>query len=141
MQKINMGNLKQTPGVGVRNFLAELRGQSKLCKYTVKCTRAGCDTDIEYSDDIIKDQLVRGIADPEILSDLLGDLQPNRTLAQVVDFIATKEQAKTERGSMNNSTSGSVASAKHQKPPANKAKNCWASGESSPWKPKRCRGS
>ena len=128
VQRIKMANLKQTPGVGVKNFGAELRGQSKLCKYTVKCTADGCNTDIDYSDDMIKDHLVRGIADPEILADLLGDPKPDRTLAEVVDFIAIKEQAKTERGAMGES----VNSASSSKSPANtnnKAKNCWACGE------------
>ena len=86
-----MGNLKQTPGVGTRNFLAELRGQAKLCRYTAGCTTAGCAENIDYSDTIIKDQLIRGIADPEILSELLGDTGPEKTLDQIVEFIATKE--------------------------------------------------
>ena len=38
---------------------------------------------------MIQDQLVHGIADHEILADLLGD-----------DYIARKEQAKAERGTV-----------------------------------------
>ena len=42
---------------------------------------------------MIKDHLVRGISDQEILSDLLGDPKSDRTAREVVDFVANKEQA------------------------------------------------
>ena len=44
------------------------------------------------------DQLIRGIYDKEILSDLLGQIQTDMSLQQTVDYIARKEQAKSEQG-------------------------------------------
>ena len=49
---------------------------------------------------MIQDQLIRGIADHEILADLLGDEKTNRTTPEIVDYIARKEQAKAERGTV-----------------------------------------
>lgn len=66
-----MSKLVQTPGMGIRNFHALLRGQAKLCRYKVKCSADGCDTEVDFSEEMIKDHLVRGIADSEILADLL----------------------------------------------------------------------
>jgi len=40
---------------------------------------------------------------PEILSELLGYTGPEKTLDQIVEFIATKEQAKVESGAMGDS--------------------------------------
>ena len=125
VQRMKIANLRQTSGVGVENFIAELCEQSKLCKYSIKCTAPGCDTDVDYSDDMIKDYLVRGIADPEILSDLLEDPQSNSTLAQVVDFIAVKEQAKTKRRAMGESTNSTSSEARTNFI----LKRCWACGE------------
>ena len=51
----------------------------------------------DYSDEIITDNLVRGIADPEIMSDLLGDPKTNRTLEETLSFIAQKEQGKATK--------------------------------------------
>ena len=48
----------------------------------------------DYSEEIIKDNLVRGIADPEIMSDLLGDPKTYRTLDETVTFISQKEPGK-----------------------------------------------
>ena len=52
----------------------------------------------DYSEEMILDQLIRGIGDKEILADLLGDTKTDRTLSEVVEFIARKEQAKQEQG-------------------------------------------
>ena len=46
------------------------------------------------------DNLIRGIADPEILADLLGDSNTNRTLDETVAFIAQNEQAKSTRAAV-----------------------------------------
>ena len=45
----------------------------------------------DYSEKIIKNNLVRGIADPEIMSNLLGDPRTHSTLEETVTFIAQKE--------------------------------------------------
>ena len=55
---------------------------------------------MDYSDEVIQDQLVKGLADQEILADLLGDEKADRTTMQIVEFIARKEQAKHERGTV-----------------------------------------
>ncbi len=48
----------------------------------------------------LKDNLVWGIADPEIMSDLLGDPKTNRTLDETVAFIAQKEQGKITKSAV-----------------------------------------
>ena len=44
--------------------------------------------------------IVRGLDDQDILADLLGDDKTDRTLMETVQFIARKEQAKVERGTV-----------------------------------------
>ena len=88
VHRMKLGKMVQTPGTGIRTFLANLRGQASLCKFTAQCTEPGCSHTFDYSSEIIKDNLIRGIADPEILADLLGDVKADRTLEEIVNFIA-----------------------------------------------------
>ena len=97
VHRMKLGKMTQTPGTGIRTFLANLRGQAALCQFTSKCNVEGCDHIFDFSNEIIKDNLIRGISDPEILSDLLGDTKSDRTLEEVVQFIAQKEQGKATR--------------------------------------------
>ncbi|RUS68757.1 hypothetical protein EGW08_023479, partial [Elysia chlorotica] len=52
---------------------------------------------MDFSDEIIKDNLIRGLADPEILSNLLGDSKIDRTLEETTIFISQKEQGKSTK--------------------------------------------
>ena len=126
VQRIKISKLVQSPGVYIRNFYAQLHGQAKLCKYTMTAKCGGCDADIniDYSDEMIKDHLVRGISDQEILSDLLGDPKTDRTAREVVDFVANKEQAKLERGVV-----GDQANAVSSGNKSLSDRKCWACGE------------
>ena len=56
----------------------------------------GCTHVFDYGEKIIKNNLVRGIADPEIMFDLLGDPKTDRTLEETVTFIVQKELGKVQ---------------------------------------------
>ena len=75
---------------GVQTFLANLRGQTSLCQYNASCKEPGCTHVFDYSDEIIKDNLVRGIDDPETMSDLLGDPKTDRTLEETAIYCPEK---------------------------------------------------
>ena len=86
-----MGKAFQQPGMGIDNYLAALKDLATQCEYTVNCN--SCNAATDYSEEVISDQLVRGLADEDILGDLIGDEKTNRTLQEMVQFIARKEQA------------------------------------------------
>ena len=123
IHRIRMGEATQPPGTGIRNFLATLKGQAKLCQFKIVCP--SCTTEIDYSQQVIQDQLVRGLSDTEILTDLMGDPKADRNLEELVVFIARKEQGNLEREkvSCGNTSAGAVAT-----PPGtpNKPQTCWA---------------
>ena len=127
VQRIKMGRMQQSPGMGVRTFLANLRGQAALCLYEGTCKK--CQETYDFSNEIIKDTLIRGISDPEILADLLGDAKPNRTLEEVVQFISQKEQGKSTRAAVGDSAAPISASVKTQRQPHQG--KCWACGNRS----------
>ena len=75
---------------------------------------------MDYSEEVISDQLIRGINDKEILSDLLGEAKSDITLQEVVDYIARKKQAKTEQGKVSYDQSNSVLHS------PKRDSSCWA---------------
>ena len=83
VHRLRLGKMTQAPGTPIRTFLAALKGQAALCKYTAKCKEPNCTHEYDYSSEIIRDNLIRGIADPEILSDVLGEPDTNKTLEHI----------------------------------------------------------
>ena len=73
---------------------ARLRGQANVCKYTIHCTGTDCSEEISYMDEMIRETLIRGIADAEIQLDLLQDNNQNMSLEEVFQFIEAKEAGK-----------------------------------------------
>ena len=49
---------------------------------------------------MIQDQLISSLNDEDIVSDSLGDVKVDRTLAEVVEYVARKEQAIGECGTV-----------------------------------------
>ena len=50
---------------------------------------------VDFSQEVIQDQLIKDLSDTDIVSDLLEDVKLDRTLDEVVEFVARKEQAKS----------------------------------------------
>ena len=136
VHRMKLGRMTQTPGMGGRTFVANLRGQASLCKFTVKCSEPECTHTFDYGNEIIKDNLIRGLSDHEILADLLGDPKTDRTLEEIVSYIAQKEQGKATRNAVGDSADvihqvkdSSIARTSNQvqsKPKYEKQGKCWA---------------
>ncbi|KAK3712401.1 hypothetical protein RRG08_002731 [Elysia crispata] len=89
----------------------------------------------DYSVEIIKVNLIRCIADPEILSDLLRDPKTDRTLGGKAAFIAQKEQNKASKTAVGDSSGamGHLPTSKTYHPPklkpqATPGRKCWTCG-------------
>jgi hypothetical protein len=90
--RVALHNMKQDRDEPIRNFCARLRGQACVCNFTVQCT--SCQNDVHYTDFIVRDVLAKGIADPDIQLDLLGDKNQDMSLEEVVQFVEAKEAGK-----------------------------------------------
>ncbi len=80
----------------IRSFSARLRGQAGVCKFLVTCPE--CNTEVNYTENVLRDVVTRGLADDEIQLDLLGDTNQNMTLEEVLQFIEAKESGKRSAG-------------------------------------------
>ena len=78
----------------VRTFAARARGQARTCnfKFTQDCPQ--CSTAVDFTDTMIRDVVNRGLDDQEIQQDLLGDRNQEPCLAEVIQFVESKESGK-----------------------------------------------
>ena len=94
VSRVVLRGMTQDRDEAIRTFAARVRGQAAVCKYTILCHRAGCDTQVNYSEAEVKDQICKGLADLDIQQDLLGDANQQMTLEEVIKFVEAKEAGK-----------------------------------------------
>ena len=111
--RVTLNNMTQDRDESVRSFGARLRGQAGVCKFMIKCP--GCDHDVNYTDAILRDVLTRGLSDPEIQLDLLGDKNQDMTLEQVFQFIEAKESGKRSASKLLDSQGAESASSSYRR--------------------------
>jgi transposase InsO family protein len=78
------------------SFMARLKGQASTCSYNLKCPADGCGRTVNYSEQMVAHQLVRGLADPVIQEQVLaqGAESGAMDLAKIIKFIEAKEAGK-----------------------------------------------
>ena len=92
ISRVALHNMRQYRDETVRSFGARLRGQASVCKFVIKCP--GCDIDVNYTDAILRDVVTKGIADPDIQLELLGDKNQDMPLEEVLKFVEAKESER-----------------------------------------------
>ena len=89
--RVALHNMRQDRDETVRSYGARLRGQADICKFLIKCP--GCDANVNYTDAIMRDVLTRGISDPEIQLDLLGNKNQDMMLKRCSSSSKPKKPA------------------------------------------------
>ena len=86
-------NMSQQPEEAVSNYISRLRGQAKVCDFSVKCTATGCTAEVSYTDKMVSHQLVRGLADTQtqerVLS--LAATEKKLDLEEITKFVEGQE--------------------------------------------------
>ena len=97
--RVQLQNLRQDRDEPVRAYCARLRGQASVCQFVVtkKCT---CELEVEinYSDEMVRDSLIRGLEDDDIRLEILA--QPNQKLSldETLQLAEAKESGKRSAG-------------------------------------------
>ena len=68
--RVTLHNMRQDRDETVRGFGARFRGQASACKFVI--TWPGCNN-VNYTEEILRNVLTRGIADPKLQLNLFGD--------------------------------------------------------------------
>jgi hypothetical protein len=90
--RVTLHNMSQDREEAVRPFCARLKGQANVCKFNVECPR--CKTDVNYTNQIVHDCIIRGISDDDIRLDVLGNSNQNMDLSELVTYVESKEAGK-----------------------------------------------
>ena len=84
--------MRQDRDKSFRSYAARVRGKAETCSYTTRCS---CDLTINFTDIIVKDVLIAGIADLEIRRDILGiDSVLDKSLTDVITLVESREMAR-----------------------------------------------
>ena len=89
--RVQLQQMRQDRDEPVRAFSARLRGQAGVCGFQAECS---CTAIVDYSDTMVRDALIRGLADEEIRLDILGESKQDMTLAEVLQYAEAKESGK-----------------------------------------------
>ena len=90
--RVGLYEMRQDIDEPIRKFGARIKGQANVCKYILKCP--GCNADVNYTENVLRDVLTRGIADSEIQLDLLGHTDQDMSLEDTFKFVEAKESGK-----------------------------------------------
>lgn len=91
--RVQLQQLRQDRDEPIRAFCARLRGQASVCRFIKKCPCAQ-PQDVDYSDEMIRDCLIRNIQDEDIKLDVLGQVNQDISLDDALQLIEAKESGK-----------------------------------------------
>ena len=110
--RVALYEMRQDRDESIRSFGARIRGQAGVCKYTLECP--SCASDVNYTDQILRDVLTRGVYDSEIQLDLLGHTNQNMSLEDAFQFIEAKEAGKRSANKLLEAQGATAASTRSQ---------------------------
>lgn len=99
--RLRLQQMRQDRDEPARTFSARLKGQASVCQYNISCE---CGAQPSYSDQMIRDTLIIGLADDDIRLDVLGQANQDMSLDETIRFIEAKESGKRSAGRINPNT-------------------------------------
>ena len=113
VRRTELMNMQQDSGESIRSFHAKVKGRAATCSYVVKCSCTP-QTNVDYTELVIKDVILNGLADEDIKKEVLGaDDLDGLSVEKLVSRVEGKETARNalQKGSI---TSAGISSFKKQ---------------------------
>ena len=105
--RVQLEQIRQDREEPVRAFCARLRGQAGVCQFTIKCE---CGKVVDYSEEMIRDRLIRGLDDEDIKLDVLGQANQEMSLPDTLQLVETKESGKRSANRLDGTTTATMNS-------------------------------
>ena len=113
--RYKLHGLKQDSEEPIRSYVARLRGQANVCKLTATCPMCNF-TEVDFSDQLIRDTITRGIYDDDIRLNLLSDQNQDMSLEEAILYIEAKESGKKSANRLADTImSSSAATSRYKK--------------------------
>ena len=108
--RVQLQCLRQDREETIRSFCARLRGQARVCNFTQQ-KQCSCSekVDFDYSEIMVRDALIRGIADEDIRLEIVGQPKQDMTLDEVVQMAEARESGRRSAGQLLAGTSPTVS--------------------------------
>ena len=71
VRRTELMNMTQDSGEPIRSFHAKVKGRAATCSYMVRC-KCTPPTEVDYTEYVIKDVILNGLADEDIKKDVIG---------------------------------------------------------------------
>jgi predicted RNA-binding Zn-ribbon protein involved in translation (DUF1610 family) len=113
--RVALNDMRQDHTETICSFGARIRVQATICKFLFPCPN--CNTEVNYTDQILRDILVRGIADNDIQLDILGEANQDMPLEEIFRYIEAKEAGKRSASKLSsglNSSRSQYRKTKHE---------------------------
>ena len=101
-----LSKMRQVRDEPVRAYSARLKGQARVCQFTARCQCSNCPNHdacvgVDYSDIVVRDQVILGCADHDIKLDCLLEKGPEASLEEVMTFVESRESGKLSLQQLN----------------------------------------
>ena len=106
--RVELHNMHQDIDESIRSFSARVKGQADVCRYILSCP--SCSYDVSYTEEIMKDIIVKGVSDNEIQLDILSNGNQNMTLEDILRLVEAKEAGKRSASKIMNNVQGTCSS-------------------------------
>ena len=107
VNRVKLATLRQYKGEPVRKFAGRIRSLATVSEYNVQCFT--CEVSIPYTEPVILDQVIAGLADLEIQKDVLSHPDAaNMNLEKLLKFVEGKESGQASQGLMSGNLVGEV---------------------------------
>ena len=107
VNRVKLGTMKQDKGEPVRRFAGRVRSLATVNEYTVKCE--SCKVPVSYTEAVIMDQVITGLADSEIQKDVLSHPDAaTMSLEKLLQFVEGKESGQASQGMLSGSSVSEV---------------------------------
>ena len=95
MRRCELLSIRQDHRERIRSFYAWVNGKAATCAYSKTCTGHTCTQEVDFTDVIVKDVMVTGLADDDIKKEVLGWTElDHKGVLDTVAFIEGKEMAR-----------------------------------------------
>ena len=134
VNRIKLHGLMQGPDQPVQQYIANLNQVARTCKFSVKCPNAACAGIVDYSDEIVLDQLVNGLNDSDIQKKVLSIEEANFNMDKVEKLIIAEEASKNTQIETKSTELNRLSTYKKEKrDPKDYDKPCRNCGEKGHW--------
>ena len=95
--RMQLGALKQEAAEPVRRFAGRVKSLAMVAEFSVKCGKPCCDgAEVDYYEEMITDQVIRGLYNQEILKDVLSSKKMN--MDDLLVFVEGRESGSESQG-------------------------------------------